>query len=182
MDPHIFFILFLAVVALVGGGVVLFFVLKPKRKSPSTLSEEEVKSHFEDSPLQEVIQSLKQKLAKQYQCPKCQGRKHEAVRFDEDLFEVYCLQCGIKNFYLVDLLAGLNRRTKRTKSHFPKEWLRNTTDTPCPQCRNREFSDFKMDMDVRYKFSGYGDTKKVTLFLNTCKSCGLVNFYDRERA
>src|SRR5574341_1091181 len=133
MDPHIFFILFLVSVALVGAGFVLFLVLKPKKKS-GTISGKEVKSYFEDSPLQEVIQSLKQRLAKQYHCQKCQGRKYEAVRFDEDLFEIYCNNCGFKNFYHVDLLAGLDRPTKKTKSRWPKQWLRNTTDVPCPEC------------------------------------------------
>jgi predicted nucleic-acid-binding Zn-ribbon protein len=181
MDPHIFFILFLVVVALVGGGIVLFFALKPKKKTAGTISGDEVKSYFEDTPLQEVIQSLKQKLEKQYQCQKCQNRKYEAAPFDEDLFEVYCHACGYKNFYLVDLVAGLNRPTKKIKSRWPKDWIKNTFENACPQCKNKSASDFKMNMDVRYKFSGYGDTKKVTLFLNACKSCGFVNFYDRER-
>lgn len=182
MGPETFFILFLLAVALVGGAVVLFYALKPKpKKTSDVITEEVIKDYFEDTPLQDVLQKLKARLKEKYRCGKCGGKRYDAKSFDEDLYEIYCLECGYKSFYNVDLLAGFNRSSKKTKSRFPKVFLKNASDATCSECHGREFVDFKVDMDVRYKFSGYGDTKSVTLYLNSCKSCGLINFYDRAR-
>lgn len=183
MSPEIFFILLLLTVALIGGVFVLIYVLKPRKILKDNLSEDDVKNYFEDSLLHKATSSLKHWLKHNYQCPKCHARRYEPSHFDEDLYEVYCYECGFKNFYHLDLLAGIDRPTKKVKSTWPKDWLGNSKESiPCSQCKGVDFSDFKMVMDVRYKFSGYGDTKKVTLFLNSCRKCGLVNFFDRARA
>lgn len=181
IGPTTFFIFFLLIVALVGSLVVLIYAFKPKKKkSSNVITESEIKTFFGDSLLEKAIMNLKQRLEKQFHCRKCNGKKYEIVKFDEDIYETFCLSCGLKGFYNVDLLAGINRSTKRSKSLWPKVWLRDKESTPCPDCKNHQYSDFTVTLGIRYKFTGYGDTKDVTFFLNSCKSCGFINIFDKE--
>ncbi|MBI1870947.1 MAG: hypothetical protein HYS07_07130 [Chlamydiae bacterium] len=181
MSPHLFFFLLLLSIAIIGGWVLIINAILEKKKKSQKTYEDPVKKHFEDNPLKIVLQSLKDRLTVLYQCLQCQGKQYEAFPFDEDIFEVFCKTCGLKNFYHVDFLAGLHRPTKKTKSPWPKKWLRNRITTPCLHCKNKEHADFRLTMEVKYKFSGYADKKKMILYFSSCKACGLMNFFDRDR-
>lgn len=181
MSFHFFFIAFLMTIALTAFAAILFFIVKPQKKSIDKISSKEIKIHFEDAPLQKSIQNIKEHLLKNYQCFKCKERRYETNPFDADLFEVYCQKCGLKRFYHIDLLAGLQRVEKKICSPWVKEWNKNFSNGPCPDCKGSEYSEFKMLMDVKNKIGGFGDRKKIELYLCSCKNCGLVTFYDRMR-
>ncbi|MBI1882935.1 MAG: hypothetical protein HYS08_01850 [Chlamydiae bacterium] len=181
MSPHVFFIFFLVCVGLAGALVVLFFAFRSaQKKSSDKITGTEIKTHFLDAQLEETLRSLKEHLITQYQCFKCQGRRYELVPFDEDFQEAYCLACGFKNFYHVDLLAGRERPMKRAQSPWPKEWLFDKKEEACPQCQKKEYSHFRTNMNVKYKFGGYGDRKHVVFEMASCKGCGLTQLYTRE--
>lgn len=181
MSPQLFFVLFLLSTALVGSGVVFLRVLRSTKSTQTPSPSQEIENYFEDLPLKNAIQSLRQKLAKSFRCSKCQGKLYECLPFDEDLYEVYCLSCGLKKFYHIDLLAGIERPTKRSKSPWPKKWLQDIKDEPCPDCKSQDYSTFRLAMEVPYKIGNFGNSKALVLYLNTCKSCSLATLYNQMR-
>lgn len=181
MGPQLFFVLFLLATVLIGAGIVLFFTLKTKSSPETQVSPHEIKQYFEDVPLKSAIQSLKQKLSRTFRCPKCQEKRYECLPFDEDLYEVYCLSCGFKKLYDVDFMAGSDRPTKKSKSPWPKKWLKDSKDQPCRDCQGQEYSTFRLAMEVPYKIGNFGNSKLLVLYLNVCKSCSLVNLYNQMR-
>ncbi len=181
ISPHLFLILFAILVA-ISAAIAVFIILNRKEAAPDRISAKDIKSHFEDVPLQNVIQKLRNHLAKNFRCFKCQERRYETNPFDADLFEVYCQGCGLKRFYHIDLLAGSNRPEKKINSPWFKEWIKDFRKNSCPDCKNTDYREFKMLMDVKNKIGGFWDRKKIELYLSSCKQCGFVQFYDRTRS
>lgn len=184
MSPHIFFVLLLLAVLAAGMLVMLYYVLRPqnKNKNSRSVSEEDIQKFFGDEPLQKSILNLKKNLSQRYFCSKCGAKSHLFSIFDDDLYEAYCSDCGLKQFYNLDVVAGMFRTSKKTRNICRKTWLQDSQGIPCNQCRNKNFARLEMELDARYKFTGYGDTKNFIFQLVSCKSCGLTQFFNPVKA
>ena len=199
VEPQTFFLIFLLFTFIAGAIVIFFGILARIVKTPNQAYEQAKKESLQDNALEGSVKDFKNHIKNQHQCLKCGSKDHEFKEFNRDFWEAFCLKCGYKEFYHLDLVSGLFRKKDiafrenppaiksnltdeelKEIRYYTKEYIGEVTSFQCMKCSYSPGHKFHLSFDSSYKFGGYGEVKRFSFTIFSCPKCGYTLFFDKR--
>ena len=128
-------------------------------------------------PLEKAFEQFNLHQSNQYLCLKCYSKKYRSSMMDGRFAELYCLECGYKEFYNMEVRAGFNDEASRLANNDPVQYLPND-NSMCSKCKSLDRIQFIWKKNVPHKMGGYGDRRITAFKIFSCKVCSYSEFYD----
>lgn len=202
MEPdNISYLILFLVIAVASGFAIVFFGVIARMSKPVDPDYEQAKDEsLKDESLERAEKIVREQARANFECFKCKSCNYEIKTFNQDFLEIFCLNCGYKEFYHVDHMAGLDRKRDisfrsppppknltlsqedmKEIQYYSKDYIATDETFRCERCQLSDTSKFNLKFEATYKFGGYGEIKRYSFTLFSCDKCGYATFFDRPK-
>lgn len=156
--------------------LIVFAVLE-YRSREDNLAIEKSSQVINDTPIMKAFHDMHEENEKQYSCFKCSSKRFRANLFEGRFAEIYCLDCGYKEFYNLEMKAGYDSLESEVAGKQQLNYLADDF-TGCLKCGYKEKLHYLWDTRFPYKMGGYGEQRMAIFEIFSCKQCAYSEFKD----
>lgn len=170
----------IAIFVLISSIILLIaFVIIEYRTQPSDVEYNRMADIIRNEPIHKAFEKFVQYNQVKYICPDCMKHEFHSYIYEDRFAEIYCANCGYKEFYNLEILAGYKDVENEL---FKKENIKyiDSDYSTCVKCHENEKYHFLWNTKFPIKMGGYGEKRYVSFEIFTCKKCAFSDFFNYD--